>query len=52
MSIKIELGELYGCKDISELMHSIDCMKKMGFSDDEINEVLERSKKREGSKDD
>jgi len=48
MSIKLELGELYGCEDIKELMRAIDCMKKMNFSDEQINEVLERSKKGEG----
>lgn len=46
MSIKLELGELYGCKDYKELMKSIEDAKALGMTDEEINKALERSKKR------
>lgn len=44
MSIKLELGELYGCKDYKELMQSIEDARALGFSDEEIEKILERSK--------
>ena len=44
MSIKLELGELYGCKDYKELMKSIEDAKNLGLSDEEIEKILERSK--------
>lgn len=44
MSIKLELGKLYGCKDYKELMQSIEDAKALGMSDEEINKALERGK--------
>ena len=45
MAIRLELGEFYGCKNEKELMESIETLRQIGMSDEEINEVLERSKK-------
>ena len=44
MSIKLELGELYGMDNIKQVMQTIEELKQMGMSDEQINEILERSK--------
>ena len=44
MSVNLELGELYGMNSIDEVMQTINDLKEMGMTDEEINEVLERSK--------
>lgn len=50
MAIKLELGELYGCKDYKELMKSIEDAKALGLSDEEINKALERGKQNHNEK--
>lgn len=42
--INLELGQLYGCKNYKELLDAIDNLKSIGMSDEEINEIIERSK--------
>ena len=42
--LTLELGELYGMKDVKELMQTIQELQRMGMSDDEIQKILERSK--------
>ena len=42
--INIKLGELYGMKDVKELMQTIQDLQNMGMSDAEIQEILDKSK--------
>ena len=42
--INIKLGELYGMKDVKELMQTIQDLQNMGMSDTEIQEILDKSK--------
>lgn len=42
--IKIELGELYGCESYKELTETINHMKRSGMSDEQIQEILDKSK--------
>ena len=42
--IKIDLGELYGCKSYEELIKTINYMKRMGMSDEQMQEILNKSK--------
>jgi len=42
--IKIELGELYGCESYEELIETINYMKRMGMSDEQMQEILNKSK--------
>lgn len=42
--IKIDLGELYGCKSYEELIQTINYMKRMGLSDKQMQELLNKSK--------
>lgn len=42
--IKIDLGELYGCKSYEELIETINYMKRMGMSDEQMQEILNKSK--------
>ena len=41
--IKIELGELYGLKDEKELMETINNLRRTGFSEEEIQNILNDS---------
>jgi len=45
--ISLELGELYGCDSQEELLQCIENMRSIGFSDEEINQMLEESKQKE-----
>lgn len=47
--ICMELGELYGFDDWGELWKAVELLKLLGFSDEEINEVLERNKTKKES---
>lgn len=42
--LKLVIGELYGMDNIEQLMSTIQDMRNIGMSDDEIQEVLDRSK--------
>lgn len=46
--INLELGQLYGCNNQNELLDTIDMLKAIGMSDEDINEILNRSKDGEG----
>jgi len=41
--IYLELGNNYGCDNQDELLATIESLKSMGMSDDEIDEILNRS---------
>ena len=41
--INLELGNNYGCDNQDELLATIESLKSMGISDEEINEILNRS---------
>lgn len=41
--IKLKMGELYGMDSIDHLMMTIKDMHAIGMTDDEIQEVLDRS---------
>lgn len=41
--INLELGNNYGCDNQDELLATIESLKSMGMSDEEINEILNRS---------
>ena len=41
--INLELGNDYGCDNQDELLATIESLKSMGMSDEEINEILNRS---------
>jgi DNA-binding transcriptional MerR regulator len=41
--INFELGNNYGCDNQDELLATIESLKSMGMSDEEINEILNRS---------
>lgn len=41
--INLELGNDYGCDNPDELLATIESLKSMGMSDEEINEILIRS---------
>ena len=45
--ITIELGELYGTKDTHELIETINFMRAIGMSDEEIQKVLNQSEVKE-----
>ena len=45
--ISIELGELYGTKDINEMLEIINYMRKIGMSDEEIQKVIDQSEVKE-----
>ena len=45
--IIIELGQLYGCNNQKEVLDTIYNLKAIGMSDDDINEILNRSKEGE-----
>lgn len=42
--LKLVIGELYGMDNIEHLMKTIQDMRDFGMTDDEIQEVLDRSK--------
>lgn len=42
--INIELNELYGMENEKDLMKTIFELRNMGMSDEEIQEILDRSK--------
>lgn len=42
--LKLVIGELYGMDNIEQLMSTIQDMRNLGMSDEEIQEVLDRSK--------
>lgn len=42
--LTLELGELYGMDSYEDLMDAIKELKERGWSDSEIQEVLDRSK--------
>ena len=44
MAIKLELGNLYGMDSIDDLMRTIENLRSIGMSDDDINKILERSR--------
>ena len=41
--INLELGNNYGCDNQDELLATIESLKSMGMSDEEVNEILNRS---------
>lgn len=41
--INLELGNNYECDSQDELLATIESLKSMGMSDDEINEILDKS---------
>lgn len=41
--INLEIGNNYGCDNQDELLATIESLKSLGMSDDEINETLNRS---------
>ena len=41
--INLELGNNYGCDNQDELLATIESLKSMGMSDEEINEILDKS---------
>ncbi|MBR1904883.1 MAG: hypothetical protein IJ819_00270 [Clostridiales bacterium] len=45
--ITIELGQTYGMGSIKELMQTIEELKSMGMSDEDIQATLNRSKESE-----
>ena len=45
--INIKLGQLYGFNNQEELLQCMENMKLIGFSDEEINQMLEESKQKE-----
>ena len=45
--ITIELGQTYGMDSAKELMQTIEELKRMGMSDEDIQAILDRSKKSE-----
>ena len=46
----MKLGELYGFDNWEELWKAVELLKLLGFSDEEINEVLERSETKQKTK--
>ena len=42
--INLDLRELYGCENAKELIDAIEACKSVGMSDEDINEILERSR--------
>lgn len=42
--LKLVIGELYGMNSIEQLMSTIQDMRNIGMTDNEIQEVLDRSK--------
>lgn len=42
--LKLVIGELYGMDSIEQLMSTIQDMRNLGMNDNEIQEVLDRSK--------
>lgn len=44
MSIKLELGATYDGMELCEVYELVKELKSIGFSDDTINELLERKK--------
>ena len=42
--LKLVIGELYGMDNIEQLMSTIQDMRNIGMSDEEIQAVLDRSK--------
>ena len=47
--INLELGNNYGCDNQDELLTTIESLKSMGMSDEEINEILNRSTNEENN---
>ena len=45
--ITLELGELYGMDSVEDLIEAIKMLKDHMFTDEEIQEMLYRSKKEE-----
>ena len=41
--INLELGNNYDCDNQDELLATLESLKSMGMSDEEINEILNRS---------
>lgn len=42
--LNLELGELYGLSSLEELLSTINELQELGFSDERINEILNRSR--------
>ena len=42
--LKLVIGELYGMDSIEQLMSTIQDMRNLGMTDEEIQKVLDRSK--------
>lgn len=47
--INLELGNDYGCDNQDELLATLKSLKSMGMSDEEINEILNRSTNEENN---
>lgn len=50
--IDIELGEMYGMDSYKDLVETINYLKRLGFTDNEIQKILDKSKNKskEGAK--